>query len=117
MSELNRYAQIIERIFLDRFQAGMREVPFEREDLVSVARTLKVRLPKNLGDLVYTFRYRGALPDSIRATAPQGQHWIIRPAGRARYCFALTSQPAIVPNDLLAETKIPNSTPGLIEMY
>jgi hypothetical protein len=67
--------------------------------------------------LVYTFRYRGALPQSIRDTAPAGEYWVIRPAGNARYCFALSSQPIILPNPALAETKIPDSTPGLIEMY
>ena len=87
MTKLNRYAQIIERIFLDRYKKGMREVSFEREDLVRVAKSLRIKLPKNLGDLVYTFRYRGALPDTIREKAPRDEHWIIRPAGRRTLLF------------------------------
>ncbi len=98
-------------------QKGQREVAFEREDLVRVAQALRIELPKNLGDIVYTFRYRGALPESIRAKAPEGEFWIIRPAGRSRYCFALTKQPTIAPNELLAETKVPDATPGIIEKY
>lgn len=114
---LNRYTRIIEHIFLERYRAGMREIPFEREEFVRVARLLKIELPKNLGDIPYTFRYRGTLPVSITQTAPEGEHWIIRPAGRGRYLFALTNQPLIAPNGMLAETKVPNSTPGVIDMY
>ena len=117
MTKLNRYAQIIERIFLDKFRKGAAEVPFERDDIVRVASRLGIQLPKNIGDLVYTFRYRAPLPEAIRNTAPEGEQWLIRPAGTARYCFSLSKQPAIVPNSMLAETKIPDSTPGLIEKY
>jgi len=117
MAELNRYAKIIERIFFDHYRSGMREVPFAREEITRVAKKLKIVLPKNLGDLIYTFRYRGVLPESILAKAPEGEHWIIRPAGTARYCFVLTKQPAVMPNAMLAETKVPNATPGVIEMY
>lgn len=117
MNNLNRYSQIIERIFLNRYKPGMREVLFEREDLVRVAQELRIRLPKNLGDIIYTFRYRGSLPDSIRTKAPQGEHWIIRPAGKARYCFSLTKQPVIQPSPMLAKTKIPDATPGVIAKY
>src|SRR5437868_14416414 len=116
MSKLNRYGQIIERIFFNHFQAGMREVPFERAEIARVAKILKIELPKNLGDVIYTFRYRGVLPESILAKAPEGEHWIIRPVGTARYCFVLTKQPLIIPNVMMAETKVPNATPGVIEM-
>ena len=95
----------------------MREIPFERDEFVRVAKLLRIELPKNLGDIPYTFRYRGALPPSITETAPEGEYWIIRGAGRARYLFALTDQPLITPNELLAEIKVPNSTPGVIDMY
>lgn len=95
----------------------MREVIFERNDIERVAKQLKIKLPKNLGDLVYTFRYRGALPQSVQEKAPATESWIIRPAGRSRYCFALSKQPIIKPSESLVETKIPNATPGIIEMY
>ncbi len=113
----NRYLQIIETIFQERFSHGMSEVPFEREEIERIAKRLKIKLPKNLGDILYTFRYRGLLPQSIRDKAPEGEQWIIRPAGKARYCFALTGLAIITPNQNLVETKIPNSTPGLIEKY
>jgi hypothetical protein len=63
MAEPNRYAQIIEQIFFSQFNPGDIEVPFERDDLVRVARKLGVKLPKNLGDIIYSFRYRTPLPE------------------------------------------------------
>lgn len=113
----SRYVQIIESIFFRHHEDGAREIFFERTEIVEEAARLKIDLPKNLGDIIYSFRYRGALPQSILDTAPAGEFWIIRPAGNARYCFALSNRPVILPNPLLAETKIPDSTPGLIEMY
>ncbi len=117
MTNLNRYARIVERIFLDRYKEGAREVPFAREDLVRVAKNLRIRLPKNLGDVIYSFRYRTALPESVRQKAPEGETWIIRPAGRGRYRFVSVSERAIVPAKMMSETKVPDSTPGVIEMY
>lgn len=116
-SPQNRYAQIIERIFRDSYTSGAREVPFAREDIVRVARELGIALPKNLGDVIYSFRYRTALPAAILAHAPEGEEWIIRSTGRSHYRFELTAGARIVPSALMAETKIPDATPGVIAMY
>src|SRR4030043_1999840 len=113
----NRYSQIIEAIFSKYFQKGSKEIPFERSDIVTVAKKLRIKLPKNLGDVLYSFRYRTPLPDSIIGKAPKGFEWIIRPAGRARYKFVLATKSAIVPSKILAETKIPDATPGVIGKY
>jgi hypothetical protein len=112
-----RYAQIMERIFLSHYSEGARRVEFEREDIVRAAAELDIPLPKNLGDVVYSFRYRAELPKSIRSRAPEGETWIIRPAGKARYRFVTAPMASIRPNNLLAETKVPDSTPGVISMY
>ena len=114
---LNRYQQIMERIFFWHYKDDDREVVFERIDMERAARELGIELPKNLGDIPYTFRYRGMLPESIRAKAPEGEDWIIRSAGRSRYRFVATAVVNISPNTLLAETKIPDATPGVISMY
>jgi hypothetical protein len=113
----NRYTRIIEQIFLGHFKKGMTEVPFARNEIERVAKKLSVKLPKNLGDLIYSFRYRSSLPESIVSKAPIGKQWIIRPAGRSKYCFALIAEKDIVPSEMLADTKIPDSTPGLISLY
>ncbi|MFL6213476.1 MAG: DNA methyltransferase [Blastocatellia bacterium] len=113
----NRYAQIIERIFFSHYTEGATEACFERGEIESVAQELSINLPKNLGDIVYSFRYRVALPESIRAKATEGRQWIIRPAGRSRYCFVLAAEQDIMPAAMKAETKIPDATPGLVTMY
>ena len=80
---ISRYVQILEHVFAENYVPGMRDVPFERSDLERAAVALSLPLPKNLGDNLYTCRYRRVLPESIRATAPEGEEWIIRPAGKA----------------------------------
>lgn len=117
MSDRTRYAQIIEKIFFSHYRAGAVEVPFEREDIVRVAKRLGIKLPKNLGDVVYSFRYRTPLPQSVRDKAPKGKEWIIRPAGPSKYCFVASDQAIIAPSKMMAETKVPDSTPGVIAMY
>ena len=91
MKRKNRYSAIIERIFTSKFKSGMRQVDFVREELETVARQLRIKLPKNLGDLVYSFRYRAGLPGKIQAEAGKGEMWIIRPIGKARYRLALVA--------------------------
>ncbi len=113
----NRYTQILEAIFAAHYQPGERTVAFERGEIESTAAALGIALPKNLGDLIYTFRYRVALPDTIRAMAPPGEQWIIRPAGRSRYQFVLAKEWSVVPNAALSKIKVPDSTPGLVAKY
>jgi hypothetical protein len=110
MSSPNRYAQIIERIFFSHYEEGARQVEFERDEMVSVANELGIDLPKNLGDVVYSFRYRAALPDSVRETAPEGEQWIISPAGRGIYRFELVLESGvnITPNPLLSDSGLQN---------
>jgi len=117
MKNKNRYAAIIEHIFKSKFQPGTREVDFLREELVTVARKLRIKLPKNLGDLVYSFRYRADLPESIRKHAGKGEIWIIRPTGHGKYRFVLVPDKPLVPNPNLAVTKVPDATPGIVSKY
>lgn len=117
MNTPNRYSQIIERIFFDYFREGDREVAFERGDLERVARELGIKLPKNLGDVIYSFRYRAMLPEAVRGTLSEGKAWIIRPSGRAKYRFVVVEDRPLVPQSLLAQTKIPDATPGIVAKY
>ena len=83
---------------------------------VEMAAPLGIQLPKNLGDIVYSFRYRTQLPITIIKTAPEGYKWIIRPTGQA-YQFVLTKEACFFPNSNLAKTKILDATPGMVSKY
>lgn len=111
------YDGIIEGIFQSKFKPGTKQVDFEREDIVRFSRSLRIPLPKNLGDVVYSYRYRADLPESIRVTAGKGEAWVIRGIGRAKYRFVLVPYTPIVPNPNSAATKVPDSTPGVVAMY
>lgn len=117
MKRRNRYSAILERIFTSKFKAGVRQVDFEREEIETVARKLRIKLPKNLGDLIYSFRYRADLPERIRRAAGKGETWIIRPTGKARYRLVLVPDKPIQPNPNLAMTKVPDATPGIVTKY
>jgi hypothetical protein len=117
MNRANRYAQIIERIFFAHYQPGVRDVDFTREDIEHIAQELGIKLPKNLGDIIYSFRYRAALPQAIQDTAERETAWIIRSAGRSLYRFVLVPELPIVPTPSLAETRLPDATPGIVAKY
>jgi hypothetical protein len=113
----NRYASIIEKIFFSKYTKGDEAVTFEREDLERAAASLRIQLPKNLGDVIYSIRYRTALPPRILRTQPKGKEWIVEGRGRALYCFRLVTENRIVPNAQLAAIKIPDATPEIVSCY
>lgn len=117
VSPKNRYTALIEAIFFKHYKKGAKSVSFVREDLELAAQQLGIRLPKNLGDVIYSFRYRAALPESITQLAPENLEWVIRPVGQSQYAFSLSSVPRFLPNPMLSETKILDATPGVIERY
>ena len=116
-SQPTRYAQIIERVFDDNYTPNAQSVEFTRQEFTQVARQLGITPPANLGDVLYSFRYRNPLPDSILRRQPPGLEWVIFPAGRGRYRFAAVPFAAVTPTHGMSVTKIPDATPGLIEMY
>jgi len=113
----NRYKAIIEKIFFDRYAMGATELPFERAEIVSAADELGIELPKNLGDVVYSIRYRTDLPERILATQPEGMEWIVVGTGRGQYAFRLVKLNRILPRKELIARKIPDATPELISAY
>jgi len=116
-SKQNRYVQILEDIFRRKHKRGMKRVAFTRDEIIKTARKLRIPLPKNLGDLIYTFRFRSDIPEAVALTAPKGTEWIIRLAGRGAYCFAASALATITPRPGLAIVKVPDATPGIIARY
>ncbi|MBA3848405.1 MAG: hypothetical protein C0502_00220 [Opitutus sp.] len=79
-----------------------------RDEIAPIAAKLSIALPDNLGDVIYSFRYRTPLPAKIRQTAGADEAWLIRPAGKSRYRFVLVRRASLAPNPALAKTKVPD---------
>jgi len=113
----NRYHALIEGVFFDGYTDGATAFEFSRSDIEEMAQLLGIKLPKNLGDVIYSIRYRSPLPSTILETQPPGREWIIEGAGRARYRFKLVAATRILPREDLVKIAIPDATPELIRAY
>jgi hypothetical protein len=111
------YEAIVEKIFADHFKRGLTEFKFEREEIATAAADLGIATPKNLGDVIYTYRYRKKLPQSILDTLPKSKHWLILGDGDARYRFRQSNLAYIEPTQGLLVRKIPDATPEIINRY
>lgn len=107
------YSRVIERIFQDNYRRGAMSVPFTRDQVIEVAKSLGVS-PKNVGDLIYTYRFRRELPESITSKAPDGRQWVIVGEGDAKYCFALFKSSRLIPRDDMEAIKVPVATPEIV---
>lgn len=95
----------------------MQEVSFTRDDLVSTAEALGRPRPKNLGDIIYSLRYRTSLPESILREAPPDREWAIFPGGNAVYTLRTVPVNLIEPRQGLRTIRLPDATPGVISRY
>lgn len=114
------YGQIVEHIFHQHYKPGDTEVEFDRPEIKDACRTLGVKVPKNLGDVVYTYRYRSDMPATVAANAPAGQAWLIRGRGIAKYAFVAVDEALlgnIRPTPGHAVVKVPDATPGIIAQH
>jgi len=115
--EKGTYERIIVHLFNRHWRAGITEFVVSRNEIREAAEELGLAAPRNLGDLIYTYRYRRDFPDEILATEPPGRHWLILGAGDASYRFRLNRLVRIKPQEGLHIRKIPHSTPEIIESY
>jgi hypothetical protein len=112
------YESVMLQVFNSRYSKGASSVDFSRADVEDAAKKLGLD-PKNVGDVIYSYRYRRDLPAEIAERARKGEVWIIRGTGAAKYRFdsVPTDYAYITPRSGLAETKVPDATPGAIAMY
>ncbi len=113
----NAAQRIIAKIFSERYRPGMLEVPFRRDEIILAAEVLGIERPKNLGDVIYSLRYRIPLPKSIRDCAPRRKEWVIFPGGQAIYVLKLAPVNLIKPRTELQSIRVPDATPGIIYRY
>ena len=111
------YGSIIEKVFFRHYKAGTNEFIVKRQELSDTARELGLDPAKNLGDILYTYRFRKSLPETIRKTESGDNVWSIRLAGDALYRFSLGPSPIIRPNPHQATVKVPDTTPEIIKRY
>jgi len=114
MKKPNRYQSLIAHIFAKGYRKGKTVVPFSRDELIHTAALLEIAVPKNIGDVLYSFRYRNPLPGEILKTQTKGMEWVIEGSGRAEYEFRLVPINRIEPNENLVTIKIPDATPEIV---
>lgn len=108
------YEQIIRQAFFRVWSPGMTEFVISRDEIDGSVLGLT---PKNIGDIIYTYRYRKPLPDDILACAPAGFTWIIEGAGVSRYRFRAVSDSFFVPNNEAPLIMLPDRTPEEVIEY
>lgn len=126
-----QYEKILVAIFQERYspdsfqiqrgsgrdQETRPEIEFDRDELVATASRLGLPRPRNLGDLIYSYRYRKPLPPEILATVPSGYTWRILGAGSGRYKFQLGKKVDLTPREGAQVHKIPDATPEIVGQY
>jgi hypothetical protein len=114
----NRYQAILVKIFSNHGGKDKKDFLFERDEIRAVANQLEIQLPKNIGDVLYSQRYRAEWPEAIKATIPKGHDWIILPAGKSLYRFKLIrGSSRVIPRLDAAVIKVPDATPEIIAGY
>ena len=112
----NRYSSLVGYVFEHGFKKGKTEFTFTRDQFVAAAKKLRITLPKNIGDVLYSFRYRCPLPEGVLKTQPEGHEWVILGAGKAVYQFKLVKKSRILPSPNLMSVKIPDATPEIMAL-
>ena len=112
-----RYDAVVSELFRRHYKPNSKSFDFERSELLEIVQALKLDSIKNLGDILYTYRFRREFPDSIKETSTAGLEWAIKLAGRGRYKFRLGSPSRIIPRSDMAAIKVPDSTPEIISKY
>jgi len=113
----NRYDVLIGQVFFNNYSKDASEVTFDREEFEKISKKLKIELPKNLGDIIYSYRYRNELPEKIKNLLSEGEEWVIRSIGRGKYQFSKSQIHRIIPNPRLEKVKVLDSTPAIIRRY
>lgn len=115
---ISRYAKIIGHVLAPMIHQDIKaddyRYNFSRMDFILAATALDLELPKNLGDIIYSFRYRAKLPSAITAIIPEGKELLIEGAGRGLYAARLINKITIKADMSIKAVVIEDSSPKLI---
>jgi hypothetical protein len=118
------YNRIIESVFADKRPAGSRRFGFSRDDLLKAASKLGLEIhgdetvvARNIGDIIYAFRFRKDFPASILRTAPDGKMWIILGKGIGAYEFRLITTPTLAADPNWRITRLHDATPEIVRRF
>lgn len=114
---MNKYDKVIEKVFFNNYQQGSLKISFNREELNQACDDLGIKKIKNLGDIVYKYRFRSELPTTIKVKAPEGTDWIIIGTGTANYEFRIASPAKIKPTNNRKKIQLPDATPEIVKRY
>jgi hypothetical protein len=107
------YDRIITTLFFSKFKEGSPELDFTKDELVAIAKKLKITL-RNPPDVVYTYRSRANLPHSILEKG----NWIIKPKGKGRFSFFKSKRkPFVDIQEGLLAIEVPNAPPEIVEKH
>jgi hypothetical protein len=110
----NKYRAALETLFFSKYRQGLDKIEFSRDDLRDAAREHHI---SNLGDVLYSIRYRADLPERIAATCEPGTTWYVFGTGTGRYVFRKSPVIEIAPSKALYQIRIPEATPEIIAKY
>ena len=113
----SNYDILIEKIFFDRYKNNLNSFTFLRTDPEDTCEKLNINKPKNLGDVVYSYRFRKKLPNSISRTLSNGDEWIIVGAGIGEYEFRIASPSKLTPDKNIKPIKILDATPEILKRF
>jgi len=118
------YTPIIQKIFDAHYKPQKNRFEFKRAELAVAAEELGIDVEgdekvvaKNLGDIIYSFRFRRDFPAEIKAKAPAGKMWIIVGKGDAVYEFRLISIPSLKADPNWFVTKLHDATPEIVRRF
>jgi hypothetical protein len=107
------YDRVITSLFSSKYKEGAKEIDFTKDELVAAAKKLKITI-RNVPDVVYTYRSRSNLPQSILAKG----NWIIKPKGKGRLSFFKSKRkPFVEIQEGLMDIEIPNALPEIVEKH
>ena len=118
------YGDVISRVFELHFKPGCKRFDFARTDLLVAMQNMGLDLTgdektvaRNIGDIIYSFRFRRDFPETILKTAPSGKMWIILGRGDAKYEFRLITEPKLAMDEALPVSKLHDATPEIVRRF